>query len=58
MADVGKVTPGNPVIPPVPKDRPVDERDEKKRQQDEEREQQKKDGDEPGEDKDGIDVYV
>lgn len=59
MADVGKVTPGNPIIPPVPKDKGVEEREreEKERQRKRREPDAHKDG-ESGEDEGGIDVYV
>lgn len=64
MADIGKVTPGSPVIPPVPQDRRIDdqekqEQERRERRQDEMSEQKSPDkNDDKGKGEDGIDVYV
>ncbi len=55
MSDINRIMPGNPIIPPVPQDKAIDER--KKKQQDESREQNPDEKDEDS-DKDGIDYYA
>ncbi len=57
MADINRVQPGNPIIPPVPQDKTVDERDRKKQQKI--KKQQESDNEsEHNNDKDGIDYYA
>lgn len=66
MADIGKVTPGSPVIPPVPQDRRIDESEKedlerkRRRQRKDEADENESEHDDDGKGKDegGIDVYV
>lgn len=63
MADIGKVTPGAPVIPAMPQEKPVDEHghaEQEKRRRDKRQEgEPQPDSDSNGMDGEGgIDVYV
>jgi hypothetical protein len=56
MADIGPILPGNSIVPPVPQDKAVEERDKKKRQEREKK--QESDDENNNSDKDGIDYYA
>lgn len=60
MSDIGKVIPDRPAIPPVPKDRPVGEREHEERERRRKEREQESDElpDEDEDDDEGIDVYV
>ena len=65
MADIGKVTPGSPIIKRVPRDHPVTEEKEHQQEPDENKENRENEEDEnsennhqDGDKEGGIDLYV
>ena len=64
MADIGKITPGSPIIPRVPRDHPAtDEKEQRQeppeeKQQDTEEEEQNDNNNEDKDQEGGIDLYV